>query len=1505
MIKYSLAEKKLEQVLDATPDSSNFGKVNSRFRYEYIHLYVKDIDDNLLTSKIIPSTDFEVTNNSVIDLNIGEDLRELGYNEGKYKVQYYFLNEVAGSTDGAKYPYYYLKNDNTPQWGAIKKDIRDNKEYCYILNSDGTTEIPLKKKANKYVLLEHSADKTEVMVDVQNIAQWDYQNRLHSITRRKRYPRWQDTNAAGGGVDGKNALKYPAAHWKRDKNDPYILELIPQYDQDPGFDPEVEGISLYIDDVFTFQYEYDIDDESPEVNDPNLPPEVLAQIQQSQESAQALKKKVAFNYHYRTTVVEVLDYNKIKVDKSFEDYEGEIRGEIQNAIENEGGVFTYYYPQGSRAERRPDQNRTIQLNGDLATLNASQFEQVADLDRILRPIVSTGEIVRGAREGEEVSRMRGNSWGMYIPNVDVNRLNLYMVVNDEYYLVTNISEGYGKDGLITSSEAQLGFAAPRFWKGGVGVINPGACQRYFKLAQPLSKEISPYDLVYFVEEGMPVYEDMVQLVPFEEEDLDLQFLRIPNLNSKDNPIRSRKTNFKSFTELQGDTDNIRDRLSTKIFSSSLLDTELNIPYGRRDAEDRDFNDYGFKQIVQYGSAEKRIDNFWDKINSIEAYESESVRWTAVSSSSTNRDKYRKLKNGVINSFDHFENYIYETSGSYVTSSIGEFYNVSFPKKSTKVSNQHIPMSISSSKATAWYSNWKSYGQGFDTINQERIVKNLPAHVTEDSTNKVFMDFMDMIGQQFDETWVYSRHFTDVNERASMLTEGISKDITEDVAKGLGLNLINGNDLLELPQYLLGTNATGSSVYAETQENITKEIYKRILGSLPYLSRTKGTIRSLKGLINCYGIPSSILRVREYGGPNLPGQRVSYEIKRKFNYALDFKGGQYVNHTWKADPTAGTYPDTVEFRFRTPYSVGNSGSMALVQANEQWGIYTKDNGLTDAYGHLNFGISGSDGSAVSASVGPLPFYNDDMWSVMLTRVSSSGAQLVGASQNQKIKYELTAKQYDSTREVILYKTSGSVIVDGSGGSGTSGYKQNDYWTTSVGARLGGWANGKFGSQFSGSLMEYRLWTEPLSQSIFDNHVLAPKSYVGNTTSSHYDNLVFRLPLNDNVELTNSDTLDDKSNKRLYLTSASVNGFGGNNFFRSLVDKEQLKIPNIGPQRRNATKIRIEDQQLGNRMLSPETRVAASEFDLAPLDSNKVGIYFSPVDVINEDIIYSLADFDFDDLVGDPRDKWETDFRGLEKAQRDYWRKYSQANNFFDYLRILKYYDSGIFDQIRTFIPARVNATLGVLVEPNLLERDKEIIGHIPQIENTYYENAGHFDAGLQISNNKSGSDAAVYTLGGEFYQTEGTINAGGYGEESGANGSLAINTLNVLDQHDPIGPFGNTYLSASITFGGTISEFTEATQPIIDSARLSEHYQVKNKFYSSKISASLDLPYSASFSPSEFESMAKDSNLFRVYYKPITLTKNNTIDGKEPVEVTITSPTVLISQEPGESPLIVE
>ena len=97
--------------------------------------------------------------------------------------------------------------------------------------------------------------------------------------------------------------------------------------------------------------------------------------------------------------------------------------------------------------------------------------------------------------------------------------------------------------------------------------------------------------------------------------------------------------------------------------------------------------------------------------------------------------------------------------------------------------------------------------------------------------------------------------------------------------------------------------------------------------------------------------------------------------------------------------------------------------------------------------------------------------------------------------------------------------------------------------------------------------------------------------------------------------------------------------GSNLFQSVIDKTKTLVPNHGPNRRMATKIRIENNALSGSgaNLNRNSRFDASSNDFSPVDSAKLGIYFSPVDVVNEDIMYSIADFNFDDFIGDPRDE----------------------------------------------------------------------------------------------------------------------------------------------------------------------------------------------------------------------------------------------------------------------------
>ncbi|SVC91882.1 uncharacterized protein METZ01_LOCUS344736, partial [marine metagenome] len=320
----------------------------------------------------------------------------------------------------------------------------------------------------------------------------------------------------------------------------------------------------------------------------------------------------------------------------------------------------------------------------------------------------------------------------------------------------------------------------------------------------------------------------------------------------------------------------------------------------------------------------------------------------------------------------------------------------------KYSYPYILYRTSQSAATDWYSEQLLSASAYDRANKNRLKGHLPMFVQDDDENNVFLKFVDMIGHYFDDIWVFIKAMTDVHDKRDKLTEGIAKDLLKPVAQSLGWSVHDGKDLISLPRYMFGMEQTGSEKpweYSGTPErDISREIWSRIINNMPYFLKTKGTSRAIKGLISCYGIPSSILRVLEYGGPKLPGQPADFMITRKFTKALKFFGASnntYVqNDTWEAvtlgDAPTDRHPDTVEFRFRAV----TGSNQVLVRRGNDWAIRLKDNGSVDNRGHVSFMLSGSRGYLETSSSN-FPVYDGEFWSVMLTRtLSGSGAFLAG-------------------------------------------------------------------------------------------------------------------------------------------------------------------------------------------------------------------------------------------------------------------------------------------------------------------------------------------------------------------------------------------------------------------------------------------------------------------------------------------------------------------------------
>jgi len=1044
----------------------------------------------------------------------------------------------------------------------------------------------------------------------------------------------------------------------------------------------------------------------------------------------------------------------------------------------------------------------------------------------------------------------------------------------------------------------------------------------YKLYEPLPDNITEGDLTYIVREMVPPYTDNVQLIDFVEEDLDAVVLRNPSWDSEthvESYYVERDTKFKSYSDLVTNKSDIKDAIENEIISGSFLESiELTgVDYSQ------------WENFTNFSSVEDRLKNFKRKLEKVELYTSQSNYLLGISGSLTYAQtsslamKVRKIKNELT----PFENYMYYQSSSYTTSSLGEFFENTWPKSggSGTTLDPYIFYPTTASKAISWYDNQITSASLYDRKNRNRLLTNIPDHIINESANAPFHTFINMTGEHFDGIWTYIKEIPQIYDRRQKLTEGLSKDLIYAVGTSLGFYLNDGNDLVDLPRYVLGQEATGSNANTFTQyssvpeKDITKEIWKRLINNMPFFLKTKGTIRSFKGLISCYGIPSSILRVKEYGGPDPdPNAQPSYNITRKFTKAVEFKAGQYVQTTWANDSNSGRKPDTVEFRFRA----ASGSNQTLFQAGTTHGfaIRLKDNGSSDNYGSVSFVLNASAGSAAELTSDSLPIYDGEFYSVMLNRVSSSGAQLTADSAAQQVDYRLYVKKYDEGRSKIYLSSYSTMTIDGATSS-----SWNSSFVGDETAYIGGKSSDDFGNQFSGSMMEFRYWNSALNSGSFDNHVKAPKSFNGNHASASWTDLVLRYSFDDNTNLDSSTSIRDTSADQSYTQAGTATGYTSGNrpHFRSIVDEQQMLIPNVGPSRRVSNKIRLETNKLSFGGLSVDKRSELSAYDLASLDSNKLGIYFSPTDVINEDIILSVANLDFDQYIGDPRDKYKYRYRTLEDIATTYWQKYDSPNNFWDYIRLIGYYDGSIFEQLRTFVPARARASVGLLIEPNILERKKEVVGKQPTFEDLvvrgtvpmYVQSASAetlpMSASIpQAAPTLSGSHLS-YEASASFFDT--TFVSGSYDTYTG-NVTSSMDRPALYQLSSSVNPdFG--YGVYDITKGGPTHVFEEALQPNISASRLSEHNYEYKFFYTTASSAWEDHGYtwdterrnysSRSLHRSEIQSVGHDNAYFRLAYLGCQQTKYTTLDKEPPVSITVTSPTTLITKEPGESKLKVK
>ena len=930
---------------------------------------------------------------------------------------------------------------------------------------------------------------------------------------------------------------------------------------------------------------------------------------------------------------------------------------------------------------------------------------------------------------------------------------------------------------------------------GVNALLDNGGDLLIKLYEPLPPQFNLKDTLWIVTKVSDSLAFDIELIPdFIFEDTSLT-LRGPNLNLNLNDQINNSTPYVNYTDLTSTNYNTGSR-NLKYQLNSILNErgiEINVDYS-------DYNNF-----IYLSSAQTRLENFYYKLKLIEDYtiNSNLSPTGSVSSSYTtqNYDLWQNKIDEIVTTFDGYEYYLYFESGSNA-----------WPKSNNTY--PYINVSTGSLSGSNWFLSQSLVAGEYDRENYNNLVNSIPQYLRDDSSNSQYEFFIEMLGEMFDNIWIYYKDVTNKWDADNRLNYGVSKDLVATILKDLGLKIYqNSFSSMDLYTALLGVTPDGDTFpfpfitgslpvlsgyeYINTKisasneviplQDIEKSIYKRLYHNLPLLLKKKGTIQGLKDILNIYGIPSTILRINDFGSRNVIDNTQDLAEDR-FNYAWNPLEG-FLFSPWRINSyfeNETDVPSSVLFRFKFERSLsidikqgyqktlwelndgGSSKTSIRILYTGSGDPYTPySNNILDPYyqyGTLNF-IPDLSNPQLSASL-YLPFFNNEWWDVMITN--------------------------NNTEEFILHAGS---YING----------ELYYFSSSINSFLSQWEqyytpylNGYYPDIAEGPgplYQEYRFYNTPLNEESFKSFIKDPSSIEGNGFNSGSEQLLFRLPLGNELYI-NSGSIHPRitgswENYESFSDDTSLASFTEPPIFVNNYETVYPNEPINGIKNRTTDRIKIVD------MILPSGSVLSKDISIqqnSPISEsftsniNQLEIAFSPQNEINDDIAGQIPGFNLGDILGDPRVIYDrnTSYNPLDRLREQYFLKYIHNYNIYDYIRLIKYFDNSLFKMIKDFTPAQTSLISGIVIKQHLLERNKYPIPKITPSSSIAY--IGFNTASIVEDLTLTGSIGTNEDPIGNFTSTQG----GAYADLSSSFNKTTITLNNGTSYQTEVGvPVGDS------------------------------------------------------------------------------------------------------------------
>jgi hypothetical protein len=830
-----------------------------------------------------------------------------------------------------------------------------------------------------------------------------------------------------------------------------------------------------------------------------------------------------------------------------------------------------------------------------------------------------------------------------------------------------------------------------------------------KLYRPLPVNIGTKSLVWISRELSPTWVDNAVVIITPERQI-VYFLRPPNRSTQTVQLFGRELSNVTLNDLlpsgslqiSGSNEiTLEDPTLRQFFGTDVAGVELNV----------DYTDY--TKFVHFSSAAARLTAFREKLIQIEALNSNIALQNmsviaAISSSGglihvsssavyTSTQDLLAQREALIRGFDGYERFLYFASGTFSGSLSGlpedpiiVISNVSWPTASAG-----IPASVTSSASVTYYTTQLGYAQEYDALNATSLVNNIPLYLKRDDKSVDFLTFLNMVGHFFDMLKLYIDNMTTIYDRDPSPDRGLAKELMWHVAQSLGIELPNQYAIKELLEFGVGQ----ATLTQKTYKQAIAETWKRFIHNHILIAKSKGTITSLYALLNIYGIPPELMRVRESATPSPLFTTGSFELFNELTRTVLFNTTASVTVPFVASTfISASTPTTIELRFAMT-TTGSFVSTALLSSSPSWSLILEPTGSAENHrGHISL-LDGLGAYIATSDIAK--FYNGDFYSIMLRQDTSTSA------------IALEIRQFDDDVFEYVYNTSVTQSV-------TASFRSDSV--------VIGTAN----STASNDMLvdEFRLWRESITDETFRFHAEFPGMYAGNEGDSANENLLVRhsfgIPQNLFISASMPNETPFINSGSAYpsaLTASVAAGFYNISTFphqyKRTTRQTKRFTPGAGGSQFSSAKITIAPSSsfrsdalaiTGSSafpVLSRTKSAVRTNIDRknATKGDNRVGLYLTLAESINDSILRSLGNFDLNDLIGDPRNLYSDEYSDLIALNTFYKSNYAPTFDQNGFIRSVEGLLDAFFDHARKIVPISTKLITGIVVEPTILERNR--------------------------------------------------------------------------------------------------------------------------------------------------------------------------------------------------------